>query len=725
MMTTNPRAKLALPGSTHAPGDQAGWVRGKTLAQPRNLIGTSIWTPRHSRCRKQSNNMVFRGFWSTALLALGALLGAAPALAQGTTTSTTTTASDLATSDFTMKLQRPDGDDWVDLAKTDQDLYFNQARCRCDVQGTGSGDGRVRIVVQMASASRAKLAGLTTTGAYARLYSGISCAALNGLNEPACPKGKLGEVLGLSTFSSSGSWAVETTVSKLFAGTDCTRSGQTTIYLWIDSKGVGYPDSGVSGGSAPALGITLDGSPPPAPTGVAVEGGNEALQVTWDPLSMDSNVDLAGYVIFCMRGDGLQVFEPSYFKDQYMTATTLCGLPPSTNTVVPKTSIAGTTTAIEVAAPSGFQTLDSIYMCSGRLSSTSNSARIRILQNGIPYTVGVAAVDKSGNISPITSAFMQRPIPTLDFYRAYRDDGGQSRGGYCSLGGGTGRIGWLTCLAGAGLLGLSFIRRHRRRKASGVRGLTLLVLLLAAGAAQAQPVAVSREDLNATFEEPRRAYSTPKSFALELRFGPFRPDVDSEFPSGVTPYKDTFGGKRHVMSQLELDWQLFQSFGSLAVGASVGYYSRSAKALVVDPTTGAPTDQRSGDNTSLRLIPFAGLLVYRFDVLALQWGVPLVPYVKLGLNYTLWRITDGNSSVPSYLGGRGSGGTWGWQTAAGMALMLDFIDSSAARNLDMEIGVNHTYFFFEWNKVAANGLGQSDKLHVGDSRWVLGMMFEF
>jgi hypothetical protein len=127
----------------------------------------------------------------------------------------------------------------------------------------------------------------------------------------------------------------------------------------------------------------------------------------------------------------------------------------------------------------------------------------------------------------------------------------------------------------------------------------------------------------------------------------------------------------------------------------------------------------------LRLIPVAALLVYRWDVAAERWKVPLVPYAKLGLNYTFWEISNGNGNVPDYKGGHGSGGTAGWQAAAGMSLLLDILDPDAARGLDMETGVNHSYVFFEWNHVDASGLGMSKKLHVGDSQWVLGFMFEF
>ena len=182
------------------------------------------------------------------------------------------------------------------------------------------------------------------------------------------------------------------------------------------------------------------------------------------------------------------------------------------------------------------------------------------------------------------------------------------------------------------------------------------------------------------------------------------------------------------MSQLEVDWQFFQKFGSLAVGATVGYYSVSAKAFVADASGAYVKDAngayvRSGDSTSLRLIPIAALLVYRWDVASDLWQIPLVPYAKLGLNYTFWDITDGNGGVPHAAGGRGSGGTLGWQACAGISLMLDMLDPGATRSLDMETGINHTYLFFEWDLV--DGLGVNHQLHVGDSTWVIGLMFEF
>ena len=225
------------------------------------------------------------------------------------------------------------------------------------------------------------------------------------------------------------------------------------------------------------------------------------------------------------------------------------------------------------------------------------------------------------------------------------------------------------------------------------------------------------------FQRPNENYRTPKRFALELRFGPYGPDVDDEFGGTKTPYHDYFGAKRHLMSQVELDYQFFTGFGSAAVGIAAGFYTDVGPAKTVEPV------EDSGDETRISLFPTALLLVYRADQLWQRWRIPLTAYGKVGLNYTFWNVSDGNGDVaePRDIGltGRGRGGTWGWQAAVGVSLVLDFIDPGSARELDAETGVNHTHAFFELAKYSVSGLGQSGKLNVGDSTWVAGLMFEF
>jgi hypothetical protein len=219
-------------------------------------------------------------------------------------------------------------------------------------------------------------------------------------------------------------------------------------------------------------------------------------------------------------------------------------------------------------------------------------------------------------------------------------------------------------------------------------------------------------------------YASTQRFAVELKVGPYAPDVDGEL-GRAQPHREFFGTKTRLMLRVELDYQFFARFGTLAVGGSVGTFSESARAFI-DPGPGQPPTVRSGDETELSLTPLAVSLVYRFDPAARRWGIPIVPYAKVGLDYTLWTITDGNGQVArAGASGRGRGATPGWHAALGAAFLLDVVDPGSARALDAEIGVNHTYVFAEVTKIEASGLGQRGKLHVGDTTWFAGLMFEF
>lgn len=214
-------------------------------------------------------------------------------------------------------------------------------------------------------------------------------------------------------------------------------------------------------------------------------------------------------------------------------------------------------------------------------------------------------------------------------------------------------------------------------------------------------------------------YRSPQHFALELRFGPYRPDIDSEFGGERTPHKDFFGNSRRLMSQIEFDYQFLHHVGTAAIGLGVGYFTESGKNLTA-------SGEETEDTTTLRLFPFSLSAVYRFDLLYERFRIPLVPYGKIGLDYVVWTITNGNGDVPEDpVGGRGQGGTWGWHAAAGLSLVLDFLDPVSAQQFDAEMGVNHTHLFVELGSWNVNGLGMANKLRVGDTTWVGGLLFEF
>jgi hypothetical protein len=245
-----------------------------------------------------------------------------------------------------------------------------------------------------------------------------------------------------------------------------------------------------------------------------------------------------------------------------------------------------------------------------------------------------------------------------------------------------------------------------------LRGGVLLAAMVVGAAWPAQAEAQVVSDRIGTYHSPQR-------FALELRFGPYRPDIDSEFGGARTPHKDFFGSNRKLMSQIEFDYQFLRHVGTVAIGVGVGYFSQSGK-------NRTPDGQLSEDWTTLRLIPLSVSGVYRFDLLFEHFGIPLVPYGKVGLDYVIWTIANGNGDVPEDpVGGRGRGGTLGWHAAVGLSLVLDFMDPITAQQFDVEMGVNHTHLFAELGHWDVSGLGMSNRLRVGDTTWVGGLLFEF
>jgi hypothetical protein len=267
---------------------------------------------------------------------------------------------------------------------------------------------------------------------------------------------------------------------------------------------------------------------------------------------------------------------------------------------------------------------------------------------------------------------------------------------------------------------VSFLRGARR--AALVAALGLGVLLSLGGLARAQSDILTAEPSDRPYGQQ---YRSPQHFAFELKFGPYRPDVDSEFPSSGpnarSPYRDYFTDSSHLFSQVEFDWQILHTFGSLGVGVGLGYFSVTGVAPL-----GTGTGQLSGDTSNFKVVPVSASLVYRFDRFLDTRNIPLVPFGKLGLDWAYWQITDGNGEIAKdSMGNSARGATLGWHAAAGIAFVIDWLDPEAARDFDADLGVNHTALTFEYSYADISGLGQAGRLHVGDTTWALGLLLEF
>ena len=408
-----------------------------------------------------------------ALIAL-VVLGTADHAAAQLPGDTPTTGTTFAASDFQVRFLKPDGDDWVPMNKTDADYYFNNAHCQCD------SPLQIEIVLTPAGRGKAQSVADVTTLTL-RAGAQISCLCEEGqtCDTNLCTDLGSGRVKDLL----NEGFVFETTVQTLFKANhpslrrnssdtataicDRGKGDNQSLYLWSD---YGADESGFEITDGMTTVIPLEGQPLSPPVGVKVTAGNEALEVEWSELDLDTG--LQGYVVFCARAGDVPVFAPGTITARFDTPKSIC---PSG--VVPTPAALTTATAQTVvtpdaplpvdgqkgAAPAPFLNPDPAFACT-KILTGQTKARIHRLQNGIPYVVGVASVDDFGNVSPMPEVVLQAPIPTQDFYRTYREAGGDAMGGFCAAAPGSAesRPAW-TFLALA-LAALAWRRRQPRRR---------------------------------------------------------------------------------------------------------------------------------------------------------------------------------------------------------------------------------------------------------------------
>jgi hypothetical protein len=612
---------------------------------------------------------------ATAVSAAGVLIGviaggAGPARAQ--------TTAPLVATDFTLALARVDPSSGAFTALDDAGLagFFSAARCACP---TNFG-----VVLALSTDGAAKL--LSTDSLDATIMLGSDC---DNVAATACTTVGSGLTLDASTTSSSETVPTSAVFSTLASGVSCSALPASSSRLWAIVR-----LNGTRLTNEPSVIVGLGGTGAAAPTAVVTQTADTGLLVSWTAPAVSTGV--VGYQVLCSPG--------------------------------PSTPPAAAFDNCAAAAPTGgtgpFATIDASQICSDLVAVGTNLVRVRGLQNGSVYQVAVVSIGSDGTSSAASVIVEGTPSPTLGFDDIYKQEGGTGLAG-CAIGGARrpGQLGFGWVAVGAGALALTLVgRRRRRRRDQAARLRRALSLALALGLPLAGAHA-AQATINPDEPSPGLTFGgdrlppreSPRNWNLELRFGPYFPAVDSEFADRgdpARPFAEIFTTKKRLMVGIELDRQVSHRGGTWAVGVGLGHYQATASSLAADHVT------RTGDSTSLSIIPLWVLAVYRADLLRERLGSPLIPYAKLGLGSAFWTVSDTAKT------GSTSGQTLGWNAAAGVTLDLSFLDEEGVRTMDQETGVNQVGLFFEVAHSAFDGFGSASVLHLGDNTWLAGLMLE-
>jgi hypothetical protein len=209
---------------------------------------------------------------------------------------------------------------------------------------------------------------------------------------------------------------------------------------------------------------------------------------------------------------------------------------------------------------------------------------------------------------------------------------------------------------------------------------------------------------------------SPLYGSFEFRGGNYRPSIDNDITSSPKPFATAFGSGRPTEFTLHLARALpWRAAGTLEVGASAGFWSMHGHGTFTGGHTPSP------DPTVLSIIPTQLTLTYRLDMLYDRLSIPVIPYARVSLDRYNWWITGSSGSTTK------SGATNGYAYGGGLAFVLDILDPTLARELDLDSGINHTMIVVDVAKTRVTDFGAKSSWNLSDTQlhYSFGLLFVF
>lgn len=621
--------------------------------------------------------------------------------------------------------------------------YLNLAHCTCAQEGKGA-ETSFQYEVKLSTSTGTRRPGEVWVGTQcdSELLRATTCRQITDQSIP--------DIDALAIASTR----IDLSLYDVINGpknTDACQEREGDAYVWIlvDSNGdnvYDYTTNKSVGATTDVKGI--DTQPPPLPTDITATAGEASVKMSWT-IPTGRAADIYGYQALCSL-DGAPVrTDGTADSPQYETTTSLCDAPQKFTLTA--STVAATDAGDPVEAqPGEFDQLDNAFLCGTEASGTATSLTVTGLENGKQYKVALLVYDLYGNVTGTYFSSTVAPKPVTDLWEDLHDRGSEVQGGCLgtTLPGDSGPMGGLMGgMALAGLVGGALLWRRRRQVA------IVAAIVTAAGVAQA-------DKFQPYWDEPIPDDGTLKNvednvhWHMGIRVGPYTPDIDGQAgvnaTTGLGPYAAMFGdayttadgkpNQHHVwqiLPTLDVDRVLWNGFGQVTIGGSIGYMKKTALAYAQGTSADDPKRLRQpGNENTFRLLPLSLEAGYRFTYLDDRFGIPVVPYFRGGLAYYAWLIKSpgGNLSRVCADGTHGcetdsnanaaKGASLGLVGSIGLAVRAEDIDRDSARSM-RETGLQHAGFYAELSLAKVDGFGSAQKLSLGDTTWFAGIDFEF
>lgn len=220
-------------------------------------------------------------------------------------------------------------------------------------------------------------------------------------------------------------------------------------------------------------------------------------------------------------------------------------------------------------------------------------------------------------------------------------------------------------------------------------------------------------------------------WGVGLKIGPFEPKFTT-----ARDYYDSYFGSRGKEPYFAIEGRFFffrNNIIQLTAQLQLGYwqtYGKSQRCKAGGEITScdvAGASKTPGTTaTSLNIMPGELGVEVRLNAFKDLWHVPLVPYIRGSVMYTMWWVyASGLAVSPDAERGKGIGGVWGLAGNVGILLNLDWIDRSTAREAMRSIGLKDTYIFFEYTGKLNNNFKKSGAMDFSGHYWTLGLSVDF